>query len=130
MPYKDPARQREYLRTWRRNQKLRASRAPAQHIVRKSLAREWNMPPLPAAFPAAPTVDQTTLKMSPDGAPQTGREATLAYQMNRGRPTAPRTNPMSTQRPQAPVVLPKTRSRHIAMPIAALVVELVSKAFS
>lgn len=49
MPYKDPARQREYLRTWRRNQKLRTSRTPAQHIVHSEPAYHRKFPTQNAA---------------------------------------------------------------------------------
>jgi hypothetical protein len=88
MPYKDPAKQREYVQTWRRKRKLQETRAPAQHIVRYQPAYR-GLFPQPAVPRTPPAADQKALKMSPDGAPQTGRAATQAYRMHRGQATQP-----------------------------------------
>ena len=128
MPYKDPARQREYVRTWRRNQKLRTSRTPAQHIVHSEPAYHRKFP-LPAVPRTPPSVDQLALKMSPDGAPQTGREATQSYRINSSQRTTSRISPKTTPIRQSPVVFPKTTRQRLAMPIASIVVEVLSRFF-
>ena len=128
MPYKDLAKQREYLRTWRRNQKLRTARSPVRHIVHNEPAYHGRLPQ-PAVPRILPAVDHSALKMSPDGIPQTGREATLAYRANRLQLTTPRTTPKSTKIRRPPVVLLKMSNRHCVMPIAATVVELLSHLF-
>jgi hypothetical protein len=128
MPYKDPAKQREYLRAWRRNQKLCVVRTPSQRTVRTSPAHPWAVPTVPVSVRAAPALDQRALKMSQDGAPQTGLEATQAFRMHRGQLTTPRTSPPNISNRRAPAVLPKAINiRHVVMPVAAMLVELLSR---
>jgi hypothetical protein len=133
MPYEDPAKQREYLRTWRRNRRLQEtvspSQRPTQRTVRNKAARQWSLSTSLASFRAAPTADQQMLKMSPDGAPQTGRMATQAYWMNRSQRTTTRISPKTTPTHRSPVVFPKANTRHLAMPMASLLVEVLSRFF-
>jgi hypothetical protein len=55
--------------------------------------------------------------------------ATQAYRMNSGQLSLPRISPKSSPIRRPPVVLPKTSSRHVAMPIAAMLVEMVARFF-
>jgi hypothetical protein len=149
MPYKDPAQQREYLRNWRRMQRLRTaaqhtqhaplpllsqvsplSRQSVQHVPTSHLAVRWKrgIPSIPLKMPP-PAIDQRALKTSPDGVLQTGREATRVYQMARGQLSTPRPSPRSapTRRPATPLI--ERRSRYVAMPVAALLVEVLSRLF-
>lgn len=128
MPYKDPAKQREYLRTWRRNQKLRAFRTPSQRTARNAPPYRGRFPH-PAVARTSPAVDQKALKMSPDDAPQTGREATQAYRMNRTQITVPRTGAKTAPILRPPVVLPKAKSRQVVIPMAAMAVDMLSRLF-
>jgi hypothetical protein len=152
MPYKDPAKQRAYLRNWRRMQKLytaapqttvsRLSQQPlssqlstqaplfVQHTSTSNLAVRWKriIPSAPLNMP--PALDQRALKTSPDGALQTGREATRAYQISRSQFTAPRISYRSILARRPAVPLTARRSQHVAMPVAALLVELLSRMFA
>ena len=146
MPYKDPTKQREYVRNWRRMQKLHTAAqhtqlsAPSptatpallsvQHLPTSSLAVGWKQGMLVAPASMPPVVDQRALKTSPDGAPQTGREATQAYQVSRGQLSALRTSPMCTRARRPAVPLSARRSRYVAMPVAALLVEVLFRVFS
>ena len=85
------------------------------------------IPPQSAVSRIPMAVDQRVLKLSPDGAPETGREATQAYQISRGQFSRFQLYLKSNVMPSA---FPKTRSRHFAMPTAAVLVSLLSKFFS
>jgi len=158
MPYKDPQKQREYLRNWRREQKLRKGMQQSsvsfyqsdQQYLHSPSTRSMSSPntsPVslcqttlgqphrvrfsyqPAQHISTPAVDQRAVKISPDGAPQTGREATRAYQIARGQLTALRATSRHAEVHRPRVQLPTNTSRHLAVPIACLLVELLSKLF-
>jgi len=77
----------------------------------------------------APGVDQRALKTSPDGAQQTGPAAVLAYQISRGQLSAPVAVTKSTRTRRPATTLSARSSRYVAMPVAALLVELLSRVF-
>jgi len=74
-------------------------------------------------------IDQRALKTSPDGVLQTGREATRAYQISRGQLAAPRAIPRSAPARRQAVPLTERRGRFVAMPVATMLVELLSRMF-
>jgi hypothetical protein len=156
MPYKDAQKQREYLRNWRQEQKQRkVTQLPLQalhhsdrrYVDNKSTGATSLLNPSSVSFyqptigqphrvrfsyqsaqlTNASEVDQRALKISPDGAPQTGRDATRAYQLSRGRHSAPVAVARSIHTRQPSASLAKRSSRHLAVPIAAILVELLSR---
>jgi hypothetical protein len=156
MPYKDPQRLREYLRNWRREQKLRTLtqhssvsfyQSDQSYLDNTSTGAASLLNPSPVSFyqmtsgqphrvrfsyqPAqqitTSAVDQRAVKISPDGASQTRRSAVQAYQLSRGQLSALRATSKSAgiRRPSA--LLPGNASRHLAVPIASLLVEVLSR---
>jgi hypothetical protein len=159
MPYKDPTKQREYLRNWRQEQKLRKltqhtsvsfyqgdqsyldnpstrsmsspNRSPVslyQPTIGQPHRERFSYQPAQHIHTSA--VDQRAVKISPDGSPQTGHAATQAYQIARGHLlTAPRKSLKSGQARRPTALLTEKRSRYVAVPVAAILVEVLSRLF-
>jgi hypothetical protein len=159
MPYKDSKKQREYLRNWRQQQKLhKVIQLPPQslrhsnqndHVSNATSAtsnsnvfpvflyqpmtgqlRLWSRLHQPAQQSSVREVDQRALKTSPDGAPQTGRSAVQAYQISRRQFSTPGTDPKRPEARRPPGLWPVQSRRQYAVPIAAILVEVLSKMFS
>jgi hypothetical protein len=132
MPYKDPTKQGEYLRNWRRIQKLsHMEPRPLHQMPTSPVVANSRRTILPALnMTSAPVVNQIALKTSPDGALQTGRSAVQAYQISRSQLSAPRSSANRTKIRRPPAMLPQITSRHITVPIASILVEVLSQLFS
>jgi hypothetical protein len=131
MPYKDPAIQREYLRNWRQKLKLSQSTRPLYKMPTGHVVTELRRTILPAIIQTSvPLVDQTALKTSPDGALQTGRTAVQAYQVYRGQLSTSRTSAKRPETHWPPAPLPQLTSRHIVLPIASILVEVLFRLFA
>jgi hypothetical protein len=133
MPYKDPQKQREYLRNWRRNRKCQEIISPPAHTAQRTgqnLPAPHSKVPQPLALMTPSLVDQRALKLSPDGAPQTGREATRAYQLACGQMPAARASPRHAAARKVPTPLGAHTGVYPAMLMASLLVDVLSKALS
>jgi hypothetical protein len=133
------------VRNWRQKQKLRkVIQVPPQSLRHSnqndhfskatSATSNSNVSPAflyqPMQLRSIPVVNQRALKTSPDGALQTGRSAVQAYQISRGQLSAPRSSPKRKEIRRSSAVLPAQSIQHLAVPIASVLVEVISSFFS